>query len=48
MFSQIAIIALGFFLVVMGLQEGNYVNVGLGALVGVYAAMTLYKLKTGA
>lgn len=44
-FSQIAIIVLAVFLVAMGLREGDYLNVGLGILVGAFAASTLYKLK---
>ena len=47
MFSQIAIIVLGLFLVVIGLQDGNLVTAGLGALVGMFAAHTIYKLKSG-
>lgn len=47
MFSQIAIILLGLFLIVMGFREGDYLNVGVGALVGIFAASTLYKLKAG-
>ncbi len=47
MFLQIAIVILGLFLVVMGFREGDFLNVGLGALVGVFAAHTLYKLKNG-
>jgi hypothetical protein len=46
-FSQIAIIVLGLFLVVMGFREGDFLHAGLGALVGMFAAHTLYKLKTG-
>lgn len=47
MFSQIAIVALGLFLIVMGFQEGDYLNVGVGALVSVFAVSALYKLKAG-
>lgn len=47
MFSQIAIVALGLFLIVMGFREGDYLNVGVGALVSVFAVSTLYKLKAG-
>ena len=47
MFIQIAIVAMGLFLVVTGLTNGNYLNVGIGALVAVFAGTTLYKLKTG-
>ena len=47
MFSQIAIIALGIFLVVMGFLDGDYLNIGAGVLVAVFAASTLYKLKSG-
>ncbi len=37
MFSQIAIVLLGLFLIVMGFREGDYLNVGVGALVAVFA-----------
>lgn len=47
MFSQIAIVLLGMFLIATGLREGDYLNVGVGVLVGAFAAVTLYKLKTG-
>lgn len=47
MFSQLAIVVLALFLVAMGLREGDYLNVALGALVGTFAATTLYKLTTG-
>ena len=47
LFSQLAIIVLAVFLVAIGLGEGDYLNVGLGILVGAFAANTLYKLKTG-
>ena len=47
MFSQAAIVVLGVFLIVMGLREGDYLNVGIGILVGAFAASTLYKLKSG-
>ena len=47
MFSQVAIIVLGVFLVAMGLRDGNYLNIGVGVLVAVFAASTLYKLKSG-
>ena len=47
MFSQIAIIFLALFLIVMGFRESDYLNVGVGALVGVFAVSKLYKLKTG-
>jgi hypothetical protein len=47
MFSQIAIVLLGLFLIVMGFREGDYLNVGVGTLVGVFAVSTLYKLKAG-
>ena len=47
MFSQIAIVVLGVFLVAMGLRDGNYLNIGVGVLVAVFAASTLYKLKSG-
>jgi len=46
-FSQIAIVLLGVFLITIGLREGDYLNVGIGFLVGAFAAITLYKLKTG-
>lgn len=47
LFSQIAIIILGLFLVVMGFLEVNPLTGGLGALVAIFAAYTLYKLMTG-
>lgn len=47
MFSQLAIIILAVFLVVLGLREDDYLNVAVGALLGAFAATTLYKLKTG-
>ena len=47
MFSQLAIVVLGIFLIAMGLREGDYLNVGIGILVGAFAVVTLYKLKTG-
>lgn len=47
MFSQIAIVILSLFLITMGLREGDYLNVGIGTLVGAFAIITLYKLKTG-
>ena len=47
MFSQIAIVLLGLFLIAMGIREGDYLNVGIGALVGAFAAITLYRLRTG-
>jgi hypothetical protein len=47
MFSQIAIVIMGLFLVANGIRYGDYLSVGLGVLVGVFAATTLYKLKTG-
>ena len=47
MFSQIAIVILGLFLVVMGFRGGDFFNVGLGALIAILAARTLYKLKSG-
>lgn len=47
MFSQVAIIVLGLFLLVVGIQEGNLVTAGLGALVAAFAAHTIYKLKSG-
>jgi hypothetical protein len=47
MFAQIAIVFLGLFLIVTGLWEGDYFNVGIGALVGAFAVITLYRLKTG-
>ena len=45
MFSQIAIVGLGLFLVVLGIWDGDYVNVGVGILVGFFAVKTLLKLK---
>ncbi len=47
MFSQIGILVMGLYLVVDGMLDGQYVHAGIGLLVGVYAATTLYKLKTG-
>ncbi len=47
MFSQIAIVIIGLFLVVNGIRNGDYLNISLGVLVGVFAATTLYRLKTG-
>ena len=47
MFSQLAIVVLSIFLIAMGLREGDYLNVGIGILVGAFATVTLYKLKTG-
>lgn len=47
MFSQTAIVVIGLFLIVMGIREGDFLSVGLGALVGTLAAHTLYKLKSG-
>ncbi len=47
MFSQIAIVILAIFLTATGLREGDYLEAGLGILVGAFAAITLYKLKTG-
>ena len=46
MFSQVAIVVLGIFLVAMGLRDGNYLNVGVGILVAAFAISTLYKLKS--
>jgi hypothetical protein len=47
MFSQVAIVVLGIFLVAMGLRDVNYLNVGVGILVAAFAISTLYKLKSG-
>ncbi len=47
MFAQVAIVLLGLFLIAIGLGEGDYLSVGIGALVAGFAATTLYKLKTG-
>jgi len=47
MFSQVAIVILAIFLLAMGVREGDFVSVGLGVLIGSFAAHTLYKLKTG-
>ncbi len=47
MFSQIAIVLVGVFLVAIGFREGDYLNVGLGILIVAFAGSTLYKLKTG-
>lgn len=47
MFSQIAIVILGLFLVVVGIRDGDYMSVGVGILVGFFAVTTLHKLKSG-
>ena len=47
MFAQIAIVLLGLFLIAIGLREGDYLSAGIGALVGAFAIITLYKLRTG-
>ena len=47
MFSQLAIVIVGLFLVVNGIRTGDYLNIGFGVLVTVFAATTLYKLKAG-
>jgi hypothetical protein len=47
MFSQVAIILLGLFLVVIGLRQGDYLNVGLGLMIAGFAATTLYRLRSG-
>ena len=47
MFTQIFIVVLGLFLVVQGLQSSEYVSGGVGALIAIAAASTIYKLKTG-
>ncbi len=47
MFSQIAIVLMGLFLVVSGIRSGDYINIGLGALIVILSASTLYRLKTG-
>jgi len=47
MFSQIAIVGLGLFLIVIGILDGDYMNVGVGILVGFFAVTTLLKLKGG-
>jgi hypothetical protein len=47
MYSQIGILVMGLYLIVDGMLDGQYLNAGIGLLVGVYAATTLYKLKTG-
>lgn len=47
MFSQAGIIAIGLFLVVMGVREADYLNVGLGLMVAAFAASTIYKLRSG-
>jgi hypothetical protein len=46
-FSQVAIVIIGLFLLVMGIRDGDYVNIGLGVMVAGFAGTTLYKLKTG-
>ena len=47
MFSQIAIVIIGLFLILMGVRDGDYINVGLGVMVAAFAGTTLYKLKIG-
>ncbi len=47
MFSQVAIVLIGLFLVASGLAQGDYLNVGLGLMVAGFAATTLYKLRSG-
>ena len=47
MFSQIAIVILGLFLIVVGIWNGDYTNIGVGILVGFFAVTTLHKLKSG-
>ena len=47
MFSQVAILVIALFLFVMGLRAGDYLSVGLGVMIGGFAAHTLYRLKTG-
>ena len=47
MFSQAAIILIGLFLIVMGLRESDYLNIGLGLMVAGFAATTLYRLRSG-
>jgi hypothetical protein len=47
MFTQVAIVALGVFLIIRGTVSGDYVAIGLGVLIAAFAASTLYKLKTG-
>ena len=47
MFSQVAIVPIGLFLVVVGLASGDYLNVGLGLMVAAFAGTTLYKLRSG-
>ena len=47
MFSQIAIILLALFGIVIGIREGDYFFVAIGILIGIFAAKTLYQLKTG-
>lgn len=47
MFSQLGLILMGLFLVVEGIKDGDYLHLGIGLLVAVLAASTLYKLKTG-
>ena len=47
MLSQVAIVIIGLFLISMGIREGDYLDIGLGAMVVAFAGITLYKLKTG-
>jgi hypothetical protein len=46
-FSQVAIVIIGLFLIVVGIRDGDYLNIGLGVMVAAFAGTTLYKLKTG-
>lgn len=47
MFSQVAIVILGLFLVAVGIWDGDYMNVGVGILVGFFSVTTLHKLRSG-
>lgn len=47
MFTQVAIIVLGVFLIIRGATSGDFIAIGLGVLVAAFASSTLYKLKTG-
>ena len=47
MFSQLGLLVMGLYLLVDGLLDTEYVHAGIGLVVGVYAATTLYNLKAG-
>ncbi len=47
MFSQLFIIAMGLFLMVVSVADHEYLMAALGVFVALPAAHILYKLKTG-